>query len=89
MRREEAVRAVRSSRKSAIDAETDVANLDASSRFADQADLRDLSTRSEQRIIEGVTHVSLTLEHPEVIVTAVRDVLAAIENASEARRTHS
>jgi pimeloyl-ACP methyl ester carboxylesterase len=46
--------------------------------LAEQADLRSLSTRSEQRIIANASHYNLTTDRADVVVEAVRDVLAMI-----------
>jgi len=46
--------------------------------LAEQADLRSLSARSEQRIIADASHYNLTTDRADVVVNAVRDVLAMI-----------
>lgn len=46
--------------------------------LAQQADLRTLSTRSEQRIIANASHYNLTTDRADVVVDAVRDVLRMI-----------
>jgi pimeloyl-ACP methyl ester carboxylesterase len=46
--------------------------------LAEQADLRSLSMRSEQRIIDHASHYNLTTDRSDVVVDAVRDVLAII-----------
>lgn len=46
--------------------------------LAEQADLRSLSMRSEQRIIDHASHYNLTTDRSDVVVDAVRDVLAMI-----------
>jgi pimeloyl-ACP methyl ester carboxylesterase len=46
--------------------------------LAEQTDLRNLSTRSEQRIIANASHYNLTTDRADVVVDAVRDVLGMI-----------
>lgn len=46
--------------------------------LAEQADLRNLSMRSDQRIIADASHYNVTTDCAEVLVNAVRDVLAMI-----------
>jgi pimeloyl-ACP methyl ester carboxylesterase len=45
---------------------------------AEQADLRSLSVRSEQRIIDGATHFNFAFDHSPFVVDAVRDVLGMV-----------
>jgi pimeloyl-ACP methyl ester carboxylesterase len=46
--------------------------------LAEQADLRSLSTRSEQRIVDDATHFNFAFDHSASVVDAVHDVLGMI-----------
>jgi hypothetical protein len=46
--------------------------------LAEQADLRSLSTQSEQRLVDGATHFTFAFDHSASVVDAVRDVLGMI-----------
>jgi hypothetical protein len=46
----------------------------------DQAELLSLSSRTEQRIIEGASHVSLTTERTAVVRDALESILAKIQS---------
>jgi hypothetical protein len=46
--------------------------------LAQQADLRSLSTHSQQRIIGDACHYNLTADRADVVDDAVRDVLGMI-----------
>jgi hypothetical protein len=47
--------------------------------FDDHADLLGLSSRTEQWVVAGATHISLTTEKPDIVGRAVQSILSKIQ----------